>query len=217
MSETTSAYHSFPDILIVVDMQKDFVTGSLGTEDARTIVPNVVKRITEGYEHHKYDKEIIYTRDTHYNYGAKVYSDHLVDHTYERVDNVWCMAQKYQETFEGMSLPVEHCIVGTPGHDIIPEITELWDKYDVVPTIVDKYSYGSIVLPQMIENDHYDPGIIEVLGLVTDCCVLANAIILRNYFPNTKIQINSQCCADSTPAMHQAALDILKLHQIEII
>ena len=47
------------DILIIVDMQNDFIDGALGTKEAKAIVPDVVKKIKD------FDGEIIYTRDTH--------------------------------------------------------------------------------------------------------------------------------------------------------
>lgn len=46
--------------LIVVDMQKDFITGSLGSKLAEAIVPNVVEKV-KGY-----DGKVIFTRDTHF-------------------------------------------------------------------------------------------------------------------------------------------------------
>lgn len=46
-------------ILIVVDMQKDFIDGSLGTKEAQAIVENVVKKVND------FDGEVIFTRDTH--------------------------------------------------------------------------------------------------------------------------------------------------------
>ena len=45
--------------LIVVDMQVDFITGSLGSEFATAIVPSVVKKIKS------FDGTVIFTRDTH--------------------------------------------------------------------------------------------------------------------------------------------------------
>lgn len=47
------------NVLIVVDMQKDFVDGSLGTSEAAAIVDSVVKKVT------MWDGEVIFTRDTH--------------------------------------------------------------------------------------------------------------------------------------------------------
>lgn len=48
------------DLLIVVDMQNDFIDGALGTPEAVAIVPNVRKKIEE------FDGKILFTRDTHY-------------------------------------------------------------------------------------------------------------------------------------------------------
>ena len=75
--------------LIVVDMQKDFIDGALGTKEAVAIVENVKKKIAE---YQKNGDEIIFTRDTHQ-------SDYLT-------------------TNEGKNLPVEHCIEGTDGWKI---------------------------------------------------------------------------------------------------
>ena len=75
--------------LIVVDMQKDFIDGALGTKEAVAIVPNVKKKI-EAYIQN--GDEIIFTRDTHH--------------------------ENYLETSEGKNLPVVHCIEGTDGCEI---------------------------------------------------------------------------------------------------
>ena len=75
--------------LIVVDMQNDFIDGSLGTREAQAIVPKVKEKIKEYQER---GDEIIFTRDTHQ-------SDYL-------------------NTPEGKKLPVEHCIEGTKGWEI---------------------------------------------------------------------------------------------------
>lgn len=76
--------------LIVVDMQNDFVSGSLGSEDAKAIVPNVRKKIEEYRDR---GDRIIFTRDTHY--------------------------EDYLGTPEGKKLPVKHCIYGTNGWNIV--------------------------------------------------------------------------------------------------
>jgi len=79
--------------LIVIDMQNDFVTGSLGTKEAQAIVPNVKKKIQEYVNR---GDQIIFTRDTHYS--------------------------NYLETQEGKMLPVEHCIYDTEGWEIVDEL-----------------------------------------------------------------------------------------------
>ena len=75
--------------LIVVDMQKDFIDGSLGTKEAVAIVPNVKKKISEYVAN---GDKIVYTRDTH--------------------------GEDYLETNEGKHLPVKHCIKDTDGWQI---------------------------------------------------------------------------------------------------
>lgn len=75
--------------LIVIDMQNDFINGTLGTKEAEAIVENVKSKITQ---YQQRGDEIIFTRDTHQ-------SDYL-------------------KTNEGKHLPVEHCIEGTNGWKI---------------------------------------------------------------------------------------------------
>lgn len=75
--------------LIVVDMQKDFIDGALGTKEAVAIIENVKAKIQQYKDN---GDEIIYTRDTHQT--------------------------DYMSTNEGKYLPVEHCIEGTPGWEI---------------------------------------------------------------------------------------------------
>lgn len=82
-------------LLIVVDMQKDFIDGSLGTKEARAIVPNVKKKIEE-YQANK--EEVLFTLDTHEN--------------------------DYLETQEGKKLPVVHCIRGTNGWELHEALKE---------------------------------------------------------------------------------------------
>ena len=76
-------------VLIVVDMQNDFIDGALGTKEALEIVPSVIEKI-KTYENE--NSIIYYTMDTHF-------SDYL-------------------KTQEGMRLPVEHCIKNTVGWEI---------------------------------------------------------------------------------------------------
>lgn len=82
-------------LLIVVDMQKDFVDGALGSSRARTIVPHVIDKI-KAYE--AAGHEVVFTLDTHF-------------------DN-------YMDTREGKKLPVAHCIRGTSGWELIDELLQ---------------------------------------------------------------------------------------------
>ena len=91
--------------LIVVDMQNDFIDGSLGTKEAQVIVPRVKRKIEEYKEA---GEQVIFTRDTH--------------------------SENYLETYEGKHLPVPHCIMGTDGWQISDEIGGYFshDKDDII-------------------------------------------------------------------------------------
>lgn len=169
-------------ILIVVDMQNDFVTGSLGTPEAQAIIPNVKARIESG----EFDK-IIYTKDTH--------------------------PINYLDTFEGKRLPVSHCIKDEEGWNIIPELQADGE-------IIEKPTFGSYKLINTLTDLYYESdGIdeIEFCGLLTDICVISNALMARAALPNIKISINSKCCAASSPEAHEAALLVAKSCQIDVI
>ena len=58
---------------------------------------------------------------------------------------------------------------------------------------------------------------IEIIGLDTDFCVLANAMTLKAAFPNVPITIDASCCAGSTPEWHEKALDMLEHCHFNII
>lgn len=177
--------------LIVVDMQNDFVTGSLGTKEAQAIVPNVKARIESG----EFD-EIVYTKDTHF---SRVQSE----------PSQWDWA--YEESLEGQKLPICHCLVDTIGWDIIPEL-------QIKGIIVEKNTFGSLDLLEKLKCLIYEEiNEIEVCGLCTDICVVSNALLIRAMFPNVKITVRSDCCAGSTPELHEAALKVMESCQIDII
>lgn len=167
--------------LIVVDMQNDFITGSLGTKEAQAIVPNVKTRIESGEF-----KEIIFTKDSHY-------SNYLIS------------------TLEGEKLPIEHCIKHTIGWNIIPEL-------QVKDIVVEKNTFGSLDLLEILNHLIFEElDEIELCGVCTDICVVSNALLIRAKFPNVKITVKADCCAGSTPELHEAALKVMESCQIDII
>ena len=170
-------------LLIVVDMQNDFIDGVLGTPEAQAIVPAVAAKIAE---YKASGRPIIYTRDSH--------------------------DSNYLNTQEGQHLPFPHCIVGTHGWEIA-------DGLYVKGSIIDnKRSFGSTNLVAYITS-HYRNRFdeIEVVGLCTDICVISNVMILKAYFPEIPITVDSKCCAGVTPASHENALNAMERCQIKII
>ena len=165
--------------LIIVDMQVDFITGSLGSKLAEAIVPNVVEKVTN------YDGTVIFTRDTHL-------SDYL-------------------STQEGSKLPVEHCIKDTAGWEICDELKPYVNK------VIDKITFGSVDLPEIIKSYGEEIEEIELCGLCTDICVISNEMILKASFQETKIIIDSKCCAGVSVESHNMALEAMKAVQIDVI
>lgn len=166
--------------LVVVDVQKDFVDGALGTPEAQAIIPRVKEKIAE---YRVNGGKVIFTRDTH--------------------------QKSYLETNEGKHLPVEHCIEGTDGWQVYEGLTES----DSV--ILNKPTFGYLGWRKYIKDDEELQ--IELIGLCTDICVVSNALILKATFPEATIVVDSTACAGVTPASHEAALNAMKMCQIEVV
>ncbi len=162
--------------LIVIDMQNDFIDGSLGTKEAQAIVGNVKSKIQE---YKMRGDEIIFTRDTHND--------------------------DYLETAEGIKLPVVHCVKDTHGWQIADGLETDGAIY------IDKPTFGWLGWKDM----NFDN--IELVGLCTDICVVSNALILKAMFPDARISVDASCCAGVTPQSHNAALETMKMCQIDII
>ena len=58
---------------------------------------------------------------------------------------------------------------------------------------------------------------VEICGLCTDICVISNALIIRANYPEIDITVDASCCAGVTPETHKAALETMKMCQIEVI
>ena len=181
------------DYLLIVDVQNDFVNGILGSDDAQVVIPNIVERTKE---YISANKPIIVTIDTHYK-------------------------DTYHSTQEGKALPVEHCMNGTEGQLVVKELDDVLRDYTHKTEnthYVLKEQFGSEKLPSLInELTDNESASIEILGLDTDCCVLANAITLRTMCPNLKVSVNKKCCAGTNEIYHEYALDIMGTYQMEII
>lgn len=189
-------------VLIVVDMQKDFVDGSLGTKEAQAIVPLVAETIKQMADK---NTVCIFTKDTH--------------------------DDDYMDTQEGKNLPVPHCIRGTAGHSIVNEVFEAysckdykdpWEVYPLAitnPLRVEKPTFGSIELQDVLYTMNSMEPIEEItlMGLCTGICVMSNAILVKATLPGVPVNVVADCCACVTPESHKTAIEAMKLCQINII
>lgn len=117
----------------------------------------------------------------------------------------------YMETKEGEKLPVPHCIKGTDGHNIYGIINN--DSKDYLK--IEKITFGSIELANYLMEHQYDE--ITLVGVVTNICVLSNAVIVKTTLPNAKIIVDASCCASNDLSLEQKAYDILENLHIEIV
>lgn len=170
-------------VLIVVDMQKDFVDGALGSSEAVEIVDTVVEKIRG------FDGPIFVTMDTH--------------------------DEDYLDTMEGRNLPVKHCIKGTDGWKLNSEVEKALEGKDFI--IVEKPTFGSLKLVEML-REYVDCDVeIELVGLCTDICVVSNALLLKASFYETPIYVDAGACAGVSPEAHNAALSTMKSCHINVI
>ena len=180
-------------VLIVVDMQNDFIDGALGTPEAKAIVDNVVKRIEDSE-----DEIILFTKDTHQeNYletkeGEKLPVVHCIEGT-----QGWELNEEVKKAWEEK----ENTIISTK----LRENTFCKPVFGSVELIEFLKFYGCV-----LEE-------IELVGVCTDICVISNAIMIKNALPEVEVRVNGSCCAGVTPVSHQEALNVMKMCQIDVI
>lgn len=169
-------------LLIVVDYQVDFVTGTLGFSDAIKIEDGIYNRINYYLEN---DYDVVFTLDTH--------------------------EDSYLSTEEGTYLPVKHCIKNTNGHELYGKVKELVGSNK----IFEKVTFPSSELLTYLLDKDYD--YIELCGVVTNICVISNAVIAKAAKPLAHIVVNEKLCASNDLEMEQKSIEVMKNLQIEII
>lgn len=177
-------------VLIVVDYQNDFVNGALGFESAKKLDKGIASLI-EQYAKDK-DGEVFCTFDTH--------------------------GKNYLETQEGKNLPVEHCIRGTKGWELYGEVEMAEIMYPMKCTRVCKPTFGSYELAEKLRKLDKSSGIesITLVGVVTNMCVISNAVIAKAACPEAKIIIKKDLVDSFDKELHQKALDVMASMQMII-
>lgn len=179
------------DVLVVVDLQNDFVSGALGTAEAREIVPLAVERVVDGLNR---GEEILFTRDTH--------------------------EADYLNTQEGRKLPVVHCVRGTEGWEIVEQLRAYAVERQVLdkPTFGSQCLGALLKAWDEDLRKQGKPGVerVTLIGLCTDICVISNAMLIKAFLPETEIVVDAKCCAGVTPESHRNALAAMKVCQIAV-
>ena len=133
---------------------------------------------------------VLFTRDTHF-------------------DN-------YLSTREGRLLPVPHCIKGSHGWELYGETAAACTEVNA--PAIDKLVFGmdvtdpatAAVLPAQADE-------IELVGLVSNICVVSNACVLQAKYPEARIIVDASLTASMDPAMHEKVLDVLEGFQVKVL
>lgn len=174
-------------LLVVVDYQKDFVNGALGFKKAETLEEGIYNKINKYLED---GNKVLFTYDTHYD--------------------------KYLETREGKNLPVKHCIIDTEGHELYGKINEFKGKVNTLH--YNKQAFG--ISPEDIIKLKKEIGSeieeIELLGVVTNMCVISNVVTLQSAYVNANISVDAALCASFDDGLHDKALDVIEALQVKV-
>lgn len=169
------------DILIVVDMQNDFISGALGSPAAQKAVQAAEEKIRA------FAGRVIFTQDTH--------------------------GEDYAATQEGRLLRVSHCLRGSQGWQIHPQLESLRREPSV-----QKGAFGSVELGRLLQQANEEEPIrsVTLIGICTDICVISNALIVKAFLPEAQIIVDAAACAGTTPQNHRNALSAMRCCQIHI-
>lgn len=176
-------------ILVVVDMQNDFITGPLGNAECVNVVKNVVDVIKNG----DYD-EIWYTQDTHgENYletreGKNLQVVHCIHGT-----EGWQIESNVKQAIDKSKAIKKYFMKNTFG------------------CIEMEYHIDQ----DCVRND--DNTQIDFCGVCTGICVISNVMIVKACLPEANIRVLADACACVTPESHKTALEAMKLCQVEVV
>lgn len=183
-------------VLIVIDVQNDFVDGSLRNEEAIKKIPNIVKKIED------FDGNYIFvTRDTHFpDYLESNEGKHLpVIHCVKNTDG-WLINPDVAKVLHDKELSKSKCVI----------------------SYINKPTFGSTDLVEKIKSIMI--GLketeieLEFVGFCTDICVVSNVLLCKaTFYETANISVDASCCAGVTPESHAAALLTMKMCQVNVI
>lgn len=124
--------------------------------------------------------------------------------------------EDYLQTREGRNLPVVHCVRGTPGWQVYGQTAQALAQVGAVA--IDKLSFGmdvsdpatAAVLPERADE-------IELVGLVSNICVVSNAVTLQSKYPQAAIIVDAACTDSFDKGLHEKVLDVLQGLQVKVL
>lgn len=117
----------------------------------------------------------------------------------------------YMGSLEGRFLPVPHCIRGTEGWRLHGRLREIVSRGGC--TVLEKGTFGCERLLGLLRG--YDE--IELCGVATNVCVLANAVIARTAAPDARVVVRRSAVASYDRDLGERALGLLPSIQVEVV
>ena len=175
-------------LLVVIDYQKDFVDGALGFEKAVTLEEGIFNKVNENL---KEGNKVLFTYDTH--------------------------EINYLQTREGKNLPIVHCIKGSEGHKLFGRLQKFENNKNVIT--YEKYGFGlapedMVKISKEIGEDLEE---IEIVGVVTNICVISNFVMFQSQFRNAEVVVDGSLCASFDESLHEKTLDVIEGLQGKVI
>lgn len=175
-------------LLVVIDYQKDFVDGTLGFEKAVTLEQGIYDKVNK---YLKNGHEVLFTYDTHY--------------------------EEYLQTREGKNLPVLHCIKGTDGHKLYGKINDFSNLENTMHYEKKGFGISPEDMLQIANEVGEDIKEIELVGVVTNICVISNVVLFQSQYRNADIIVDASLCASFDDSLHEKALDVIEGLQGKVI
>lgn len=124
--------------------------------------------------------------------------------------------ENYLSTREGKNLPVPHCLKGSQGWQVYGETAKALEEVEA--RAIDKLVFGmdvtdpatAAVLPERAEE-------IELVGLVSNICVVSNAVVLQSRYPEATITVDASLTDSFDKGLHEKVLDVLGGFQVRVI
>lgn len=122
----------------------------------------------------------------------------------------------YLNTREGRHLPAIHCVKGSDGWQNYGETAKALEEVEAVG--IDKLTFGMDVAdPAILALLPKEADRIELCGLVSNICVVSNAVVLQSHYPNAQIVVDANLTASFDPDLHEKTLDVLAGLQAEVL
>ena len=122
--------------------------------------------------------------------------------------------EDYLSTREGRYLPVPHCKKASPGWRLYGGLERFMEEDHPHVYLAPKFAFGAQNYSYLAR---YAPDQITLAGVVTNLCVMANAVILQTAFPNAEVVVDGRLCASNDPILHGKALDVMAGMQMTVL